>query len=95
MRTTAWLGRLAEQLSGWHVWYTSGPPRGWYAAPAPDTSGPAEPGWYLNLPNRIGPYSSPQLLREAAQERYGWDDDCDTCGVPARDCGHRQPESQP
>jgi hypothetical protein len=45
-------------------------------------------------PDRIGPYGTPQALRDAARERYGWDDYCDSCGILARECGHRQPERE-
>lgn len=92
MSHQAWFTRLAEQLPGWHVWYSSGPGSGWYAVPAPAEPDDRRPGWYLHLPNRIGPADTPQLLRAAARQRYGWDDTCATCGVLARDCGHRQPE---
>ncbi len=93
--TEWWLSRLSVQLEGWYVWYTSGPPRGWHAVPAPKPYPvpiDPRPDWYLHLRNRIGPFATPQLLRAAARERYGWDDYCATCGVLARDCGHRQPE---
>lgn len=90
-KTQTWVRRLADQLPGWHVWYTSGPPRGWYAVPAPRD---VEHERALQLPGRIGPYSQPGRLRDDALCRYGWDDDCQTCGGPARECGHRQPESE-
>lgn len=91
MTIEGWFQRLRQQLPGWHVWYTSGGghPRGWYAIPAPPGMALTEA---VHLPNRIGPFATPQQLRVAAQERYGWDDYCGNCGVPARDCGHRQPE---
>lgn len=89
MGTQAWLVRLARQLPGWKVWVASGPEY-WRAAPAPD-------GLPLTdahkLPNQLTA-RTPQLLRELARERYGWNDTCDTCGVLARSCGHRQPETR-
>lgn len=45
------------------------------------------------LPNRVSA-KTPEALRGLAQERYGWDDYCDTCGVLARVCGHRTPETR-
>lgn len=91
MSVQAWARRLAEQLPGWAVWYTSGGGigRGWYAVPAPPGVGPLEK---YELPNRIGPYVHPRQLRADARARYGWEDYCGSCGVPARECGHRQPE---
>lgn len=89
--TSQWLSRLVKQLPGWHVWYTSGPPRGWCAVPAPAG---IEHDAALALSDKIGPYATPQQLRAEARPRYGWDDVCATCNVPARECGHRQPESQ-
>jgi hypothetical protein len=88
-----WFERLAEQLPGWHVWFTSGggTPRGWYAVPAPAGATHQDA---CGLPNRLGPFDRPQDLRAAARKRYGWDDYCGACGVLARECGHRQPESR-
>lgn len=80
---------IEARFPGWHVWYSSGPPRGWYAVPAPDETTHTEA---LDLPNRTGPYVAPSDLTVAVRERYGWHDHCDTCGVLARECGHRQPE---
>lgn len=93
MNIRTWLRRLNEQLSGWHVWYTSGggTGRGWYAVPAPDD---IDHTATLTLPARIGPYRTPQGLRADAHDRYGWDDTCESCGVLARECGHRQPERE-
>lgn len=94
MDTRAWLRRLSDQLPGWHVWYTGGGGnlgRGWCAVPAPDDAGHADA---LALPNRIGPYRTPQELRSDARDRYGWDDHCESCGVLARECGHRQPDRE-
>lgn len=87
MTVTGWITRLTNQLPGWHVWYSTPAPR-WNAVPAPEGIGHVEA---LTLPNRITA-STPQLLRELARERYGWDDHCHTCNVPARECGHRRPE---
>lgn len=87
MRNKKWFQRLGEQLPGWHVW-TSGR-RQWYAVPAPADATHAET---LKLPNRIDAVS-PIELRSLARERYGWDDYCQSCGVLARECGHRQPET--
>lgn len=89
MTREQWLRRLARQLSGWGVWYASSPHAGWYAVPAPPGASLDEK---LALPHRLGPYRTPQALRADAQARYGWHDTCDTCNVPARTCGHRQPE---
>jgi hypothetical protein len=85
VREEKWFQRLGEQLPGWHVW-TSG--RRWYAVPAPAGVTHTEA---LELPNRIDG-ASPAQLRDLARERYGWDDTCQSCGVLARQCGHRQPE---
>jgi hypothetical protein len=92
MRTSAWLSRLTQQLEGWHVWTSCGK---WYAVPAPKPhSVPIDPrpGWYTHLPNRVGPEPTPQALRDVCRLRYGWNDYCETCGILARKCGHRQPE---
>lgn len=91
MRVGTWLSRLRRELPGWWAWRANA---GWYAAPSAPPPAPADRtyGWYLKLPNRIGPYPTPQLLRAACRERYGWNEHCATCGVLARDCGHRQPE---
>jgi hypothetical protein len=35
--------------------------------------------------------ATPAELRNAARLRYGWNDYCESCGVLARECGHRQP----
>lgn len=93
MNITAWARRLKGQLPGWHVWYTSGGGfgRGWYAVPAP---GDANHAATLAFPARIGPYRTPQGLRADARDRYGWYDTCESCGVLARGCGHRQPERE-
>jgi hypothetical protein len=91
MNVTTWCRRLQMQLPGWRVWHASPPAAGWYAVPAPDGT----PLVDLNgMPNRIGPFAKPQDLRMAAHERYGWNDTCETCGVLARECGHRQPERE-
>jgi hypothetical protein len=88
----AWVLRLSAQLPGWHVWYTSGggDPRGWYAVPAPADANHVAA---LALPGRMFA-ETPAGLRALARERYGWDDTCDSCGVLARECGHRQPERE-
>jgi len=91
MSVRAWCLRLKEQLPGWHFWYSSGSGSGWYAVPAPADMAHAET---LELPNRLGPYQAPGVLREACRERYGWDEFCGNCGVVARDCGHRGPETR-
>jgi len=88
----AWLKRLDEQIHGWLVWRTGGPLVGvrWHAAPAPaDTPGTG----YSLLQNRITA-DTPAELRRLARERYGWYDHCESCGVLARECGHRQPERE-
>lgn len=87
MYVDAWLTRLSRQLPGWHVWYSSLSPR-WNAVPADDGTRHAEA---LRLPNKVSA-ATPQELRTLARERYGWHDICESCGVPARECGHRQPE---
>jgi hypothetical protein len=90
-----WLRRLSAQLPGWHVWYSGagGLPgtSGWCAVPAPPETQHTQA---LSLPNKAGPFPTPQLLRAACKERYGWDDHCESCGRPARECGHRQPERE-
>lgn len=93
MNITGWARRLNAELPGWHIWYTSGGStgRGWYAVPAPDD---ADHTATLTLPARIGPYHAPQGLRADAHDRYGWSDTCESCGVLARECGHRQPERE-
>lgn len=91
MNRQAWFRRLGAQLPGWHVWYGGVPGAGWYAAPGPSEDTHVEA---IRRPHRIGPYPTPQALREDARERYGWYEYCETCGVPARECGHRQPERQ-
>jgi hypothetical protein len=92
MNDQKWLDRLNGELHGWLVWRTGGTQVGvkWNAAPAaagtPLTDYPA-------LPNRITA-DTPAQLRSLARERYGWYDTCESCGVPARECGHRQPERE-
>jgi hypothetical protein len=81
-----WLGRLSAQCPGWYFWYGSerdgrrtlarrARPRGRVAQP-----------W--RQPGRVDA-ATPQQLRELCQRRYGWDEDCRCCQVPARQCGHR------
>lgn len=91
MNGRTWKQRLRIQLPGWAVW-TTGSQLGvqWHAAPAAPT---AEAPDYFTLPNRITA-ATPQELRTLAQERYGWNDYCGSCGVLARVCGHRRPESR-
>ena len=83
MRVGSWLRRLTDELPGWTVWHNSAPPC-WEAVPAP--AGTAMPE-AVELPGRVRA-DSPQSLRRLCQERYGWNDSCDSCGVPARECGH-------
>lgn len=90
MTKHAWVLRLNAQLDGWHVWYTSGPGPKWNAVPAPSDINHIDA---VYLPNRLSA-ATPQGLRKAAQLRYGWNDYCQTCGVIARECGHRQPETR-
>jgi hypothetical protein len=88
MNARTWLGRLAGQLPGWHVWRSS--PGGWFAVPAPaDMTHDGA----LRLPNRVNA-ATPTALRTLCRERYGWDDYCESCGVLARKCGHRSPEAR-
>ncbi len=90
MSVQAWCRRLGGELPGWHFWYqTGGNGTGWWAVPAPSGMAHAET---LGQPNRLGPCRTAQRLRTECRERYGWYDDCQSCGVPARRCGHRQPE---
>jgi hypothetical protein len=89
MKEQAWLRRLGGELPGWFVWTSSISPR-WRAVPAPAGTTLADA---RRLPNRIGA-AAPAALRALAQERYGWDDHCESCGVLARECGHRQPERE-
>jgi hypothetical protein len=89
----AWLERLNEQLPGWHVWCSSPamvPGQPWGAVPAPDDIGHTDA---LELPHRVNA-ATPQGLRTLCRERYGWHDYCESCGVLARECGHRAPESR-
>lgn len=93
MKERTWLRRLDEELSGWHVWYSSSggtTGRGWRAVPAPAAVEHADA---LTLPGRIWA-ATPADLRTLVRQRYGWDDDCQSCGVLARECGHRQPERE-
>jgi hypothetical protein len=91
MRTPTWALRLTEQLPGWSVWYSSTHERGWHAVPAP---GGTDHTVAYGLPYRIGPFRTPQALREAARERYADGDTCQTCNDDWRICGHRQPETR-
>lgn len=85
----AWRLRLHDQLPGWAIRWTDDP-RAWHAAPAPRRTPRDE---LPRLPNRIDA-ATPRELRALARERYGWDDHCGSCGVLARECGHRQPERE-
>jgi hypothetical protein len=91
----AWCQRLERQLPGWKVWRwgVGGKPgtAGWYAAPAPSDTPHSD---VLLLPYRLGPYATPQELREEARKRYGDGDTCDTCNDDWRLCGHRQDETR-
>lgn len=95
MGRQAWLSRLTQQLPGWKVWYAGagGKPgtSGWYAVPAPADTPSTDV--YL-LPYRLGPYATPQELREAARERYADGDTCQTCNDDWRLCGHRREETR-
>lgn len=92
MNDDAWIKRLREQLPGWVIFRSGGSLVGvkWHAAPAPSGT-PGHEGF--QLPNRVSA-STPAELRALARERYGWDDTCESCGVLARECGHRQPECE-
>lgn len=92
MNTGAWRRRLKAQLSGWHVWTTGGSLVGerWNAVPAPTGTTLIDA---CRMSGRISA-ETPAALRALAQERYGWHDACESCGVPARECGHRQPERE-
>lgn len=92
-RERAWLSRLDEELPGWLVWRAGGTLVGgtqWNAAPAPAGTPRTD---HPKLANRITA-ETPAKLRTLARERYGWDDTCESCGVLARECGHRQPERE-
>lgn len=80
---------LRAQLPGWHVWVTVDGPS-WSAVPAREGT---ELAAAVTMPGRVTAGSTAELLT-LAQERYGWHDYCETCGVPARECGHRQPERE-
>lgn len=82
-----WVAELNAKLHGWRVWH-SGFQRLWSAVPAPTGTKLRE---VYELPNRVTA-STPQELLLVCQERYGWYDTCDSCGMLARDCGHRRPE---
>lgn len=84
--TTERVRQLATQLPGWHVWYSSS--GAYFAVPAPAGTKLADA---IAMPGRIGAHEPAGLLA-LCQARYGWDDTCDTCGVLARECGHRGPE---
>jgi hypothetical protein len=81
-----WLGRLSAQCPGWYFWYGSDVAGGdlWHAVPAPP--GRVTQPW--QRPGRVDA-ATPQQLREQCQRRYGWDDECQCCHAPARQCGHR------
>jgi hypothetical protein len=80
--------RLIPQLPGWKVWRSS--PGGWNAVPAPADVSLDEA---LYMPGRMTA-ATPAELKKLCLARYGWDDYCETCGVLARECGHRAPESK-
>lgn len=92
MNPYTWKQRLQSQLPGWAVWFARGSAVSvqWHAAPAAPGTHPVDYWW---LPNQVGA-ATPQELRALARDRYGWDDHCETCGVLARECGHRQPERE-
>jgi hypothetical protein len=87
--TRTWLGRLTVQCPGWYFWYCEQPSTRtpWHAVPAPPGR-VAEP---LRRRGRVDA-STPQALRRSCEERYGWDDECQACGAPARQCGHLVPK---
>jgi hypothetical protein len=91
MNDQAWIRRLKEQLPGWFVYTSSiGREKKWRAVPAPA-------GTTLEQARDMPRHTyneTPAGLRAAAQVRYGWDDYCESCGVLARECGHRQPERE-
>lgn len=89
MNSQAWVRRLRDQLPGWFIWFST-PGLTWHAAPAPDGTTLAEA---RSLPNRIDA-ATPTELHTAVQLRYGYYDYCESCGVLARECGHRQPERE-
>jgi hypothetical protein len=80
-----------ELLPGWSVWIQGPGSSAWCAVPAPPG---AELPRAQELPGRITAATSTELIT-LCRQRYAWHDICDTCGVPARQCGHRQPESDP
>lgn len=84
------LADVAAQLPGWKVWTCHPSTRPWNAVPAPAGTGIAAA---VRLPGRIQA-NNPATLIALCSERYGWNDYCDTCGLRARYCGHRQPESK-
>jgi hypothetical protein len=88
MRTLTWVLRLTDQLPGWSVWYSSSPAEG--GTPSRPQRALTHTA-ALQLPYRIGPFRTPQELREAARERYADGDTCQTCNDDWRICGHRQP----
>jgi hypothetical protein len=89
IHTRTWLGRLTVQCPGWYFWYAPDPNDAgvscWHAAPAPAKQRLADP-W--RQPGRVDA-ADPKRLRALCQRRYGWDDQCATCGDLVRLCGHR------
>src|SRR5512145_2442072 len=59
MKTETWIARLHETLPDWQVWRTSA---GWCATPR----NPAPVG-VLAPPSQVGPFATPQQLREECQ----------------------------
>lgn len=89
MNQREWLDHLTRELPGWNVWYSSLKPH-WSAVPAPEGTSLSEA---LTMPGLVSAHY-PQLLLGLCSERYGWDDYCSTCGVLARECGHRKDEAK-
>lgn len=91
MKVETRLRRLHAQHPGWLFFHTTtGPgPARWTAAPY------AYRVDYVNADFRgIIAAATPDELRRMVRDRYGWYDHCETCGVLARECGHRQPEQE-
>jgi hypothetical protein len=94
MDSATWLNRLGNELPGWKVWRSDSAPGWngpvWHAVPAPVGTDVATAAC---LANRVDA-DNPIGLRRLARERYAWNDHCESCGVLARECGHRQPERE-
>lgn len=92
MKDEVWLRRLSDDGAGWYFWKDPDP-LAWRARPAPKgfnpTLGDLRESTYAD---GMVVANTPTELRKLVRQRYGWYDHCQTCGILARECGHRQPE---